>query len=596
MKPHNITRVTVVCIIICLSSLYHPPLVTAQTIDTNLIYFFDNFLDGFSKWIPTRDDAHYWSTTDGQAQAKVDKRMTVTEMVPSDEYWDNSWQNYTYEFDFMPITGVDRNISFGFEDLNNWYEIHFQEKVLNLIRLKDGQVVLRLQKNFTLLNGQKYHFKIVFNQGQIAIWIDDMLVYEIDDWTYNGNTGKIGIKAGTGAAYPTIVQFDNILVTPIEDIPQSSEKILDVPLFKQSNLDWAEDIYDSASSWSKKPTIKRWGCALTSLAMILRYYQIDQLPNGEQLNPASLNKWLRNQPDGYVGQGNLNWLAATRLTRLVSETLGTPKLEYARIESPTIEDVINEIGQDRPVILNIEGHFLVGKGYPQDKSDLLINDPAYKYNLFSQHQTELLSTRNFYPSHTDLSYILLVFPSYLKVNLKHVDGSSIEKLQTFTEVVKDPFDETNQTTPNYTKIELAKPETGNFTIEVSQDNFQKFDIEIYTYDQEANPTLLHQSGLAGSQPITFSLSYQKTGISSITRAIDFKRFRQALLEMKNLHQLQKTYAYLQIDQVAEYGQLAPHFAQGRYIPYLQELLDNFKSKMTENCYQYLVQELAAISD
>src|SRR5688572_30899130 len=55
------------------------------------------------------------------------------------------------------------------------------------------------------------------------------------------------------------------------------------------------------------------------------------LPNNAELSPASLNDWLNAQPDGYLGEGAINWLAVSRLTQQMAKTLRTPKLEYRKL-------------------------------------------------------------------------------------------------------------------------------------------------------------------------------------------------------------------------------------------------------------------------
>jgi hypothetical protein len=71
-------------------------------------------------------------------------------------------------------------------------------------------------------------------------------------------------------------------------------------LFKQNDPLWANAIYDHASDWSSEPTMSRWGCALSSVAMLLKAYGYHNLPNGEVLSPLSLNQWLMEETDGIL--------------------------------------------------------------------------------------------------------------------------------------------------------------------------------------------------------------------------------------------------------------------------------------------------------
>ena len=81
--------------------------------------------------------------------------------------------------------------------------------------------------------------------------------------------------------------------------------------FKQSDPAWGDDVYDDATNWPniipQSPSIHRWGCAMTTLAMVVRAFGIDTDPEGAAVNPGNLNQWLQSAVGGYVGQGITNW-------------------------------------------------------------------------------------------------------------------------------------------------------------------------------------------------------------------------------------------------------------------------------------------------
>jgi hypothetical protein len=49
--------------------------------------------------------------------------------------------------------------------------------------------------------------------------------------------------------------------------------------------------------------------------MVFKYNGVKKLPNGKELNPDTLNNWLITQKDGYIGNGMVNWLALSRLSK-----------------------------------------------------------------------------------------------------------------------------------------------------------------------------------------------------------------------------------------------------------------------------------------
>ncbi len=92
--------------------------------------------------------------------------------------------------------------------------------------------------------------------------------------------------------------------------------VLNVPLLKQNDPAWGSMEYDTASLWNPaNPSISAWGCALTSAAMVFKYYGYEKLPDGSALNPGTLNNWLKAN-NGYTRIGEVNWIALSTLSRL----------------------------------------------------------------------------------------------------------------------------------------------------------------------------------------------------------------------------------------------------------------------------------------
>lgn len=110
----------------------------SNQIKASTILFSEDFSSDLSKWEGTRGNNHLWKIIDGQAEATVNSGFTITELIPKDEYWNDDWENLKVEFDFTPILGADKNFSFKFTDLNNWYEIHFNNELVELKGVTDG--------------------------------------------------------------------------------------------------------------------------------------------------------------------------------------------------------------------------------------------------------------------------------------------------------------------------------------------------------------------------------------------------------------------------------------------------------------------------
>ncbi|HEX7017728.1 MAG TPA: C39 family peptidase, partial [Patescibacteria group bacterium] len=542
-------------------------------------------------------NSHLWSIVDGQAEANVPNRSTIIEMVPKDEFWNSEWRNIEYEFDFTPLQGVDRNISFGVIDNSNWYEFHFLENSYELVRVENGSVPFRVNHPFRLENGKTYKMNIRLKDGNIQLLINDQLIIDQDDWSYNdGSIGKIGIKAGTGAIAPTRLRYDNIIVRSL-DAPTQDGKQLEYTHFKQSDPVWKNDIYDTATEWSQVPTMNRWGCAVTSLAMIMHYHGLTTMPDGSPVTPAALNNWLTTQADGYVKDGLVNWIAGTRLTRLISEQYGTPKLEYRWSGDTTLTTVASEIAADKPSIIEIAGHFLTVNGVTGDGTDLYIKDPAYDYTKFSQHQTELLSSRLFQPSHTDLSYLFMAHQPGLKVTLMDANHQPVSNLESFTDYLQDPTGESSEKTDPTQIHQLAQPESGTYYLTVSQQEFGPYAFQFFAYDVAANPTALHHTGMVGPQPLTFTIRYERQGTSTIAHTMNFTQFRADLKLVKDQGHFWQKASYKVLDKMAAWGEASTSAKkQQHYARLLSVLVKAHRNLITTDGHTYLTQQVTALNE
>ena len=494
-------------------------LLLAQPAQAQSIVFEDDFSGGFEKWVPTRDTGEYWSISNEALIGLIPLTYTISELVPADTYWDDDWHNIRYELDYMALSGGDKNISFHFENIHNWYEVHFNGMGMNVVRIQDsGFATWSVHKPLFLQNNVPYHFSLQLVEGTVSLTINSELVFEETDPTFNQNYGKIGLKVGTGSVAPTKVQIDSVKVTLLED----ASARLGVTRFSQLDPLWREAEYDSASIWSpENPTIGAYGCALTSMVMILDYYNITHFPNEVPITPETLNAWLLAQPDGYIGEGLVNWLAVARLTRLVSEKMQTPKLEFSYVATSVIETLTTQLQTlKQPVVLAIPGHFLVADGVvpppnPTSSPDFLIQDPAYEYQQFSQHEEQLQSLRIFTPSFTDLSYFLLTGEKPLE-NEALTNTVTLEPLEILHEssFLSNHDQDTSQT--NTLEVyHVSKPEDGSYELTFSGELGRNYKYTLYSYTEDGEVSVHTLAGLYGSQPEKYTFQYSKTNVETL---------------------------------------------------------------------------------
>jgi hypothetical protein len=334
--------------------------------------------------------------------------------------------SYQIDFDYLPITGyVNTNLDFRYRrnfayEQYNPYEVHFITDTSFWTNFGYPTSI----SISPLLYNQVNHVTVILRDQHIQFYLNGIEIIDYADNTYifSGDE-RIGLRISTGGAYPTEVWFDNVKISSVDDYDN-----LDVPDIKQTTSPWASMEYDSASKWfPADPTISSWGCAITSAVMVLNYQGYKKLPDGTTLDPGSLNSWLKDQSDGYVKNGFLNWLAVTRLTmqsKTINDITRFDALEYEKILTEDKEMLTNDIKNDMPDILEVPNHFVVAKGINGDT--FTINDPAYSDRTdLTSYSNSFTTLGRYVPSSTDLSYFMIVGNKDLDIKLKDNAGNYI---------------------------------------------------------------------------------------------------------------------------------------------------------------------------
>ncbi|MFH1863322.1 MAG: C39 family peptidase, partial [bacterium] len=404
-----------------------------------------------------------------------------------------------FDVDLTGIQGTDKNIIVKYKNELEFYEIHhtggniYFEKHLP----PDGHTQkLATEIYYQLLNNTTYHFKIKVDNNKYKISIVDggneTLLFDVTD-PDPSYTGKVGLRAGTGAVFPTEVWFDNVVVTEIPEAPPTPLPSLDVPDLKQYDLAWGNQIYDHLNA-----TIRQFGCALTSAAMILQYH------GHSWADPATLNNWLKSQSDGYLRNGLLNWLAVSRYTFLNKSDI-SPTLEYRRI-APTNNNLLYELENNRPAILKEPGHFIVAKSQTSDSFG--INDPAYAdRTTLASYDNTFSAINSYLPTDTNLSYILLAIDGENTVKVYEPNGTEIIGFTFTEEPLIDDIGGSEKSGEILTIFQYPIPADGEYKIEVTGP-LGSYTLDSYLYDIDGLVTTDSYQGLTkDGQVDTFSLSF-----------------------------------------------------------------------------------------
>lgn len=570
------------------------------------VVFEDDFSNGYEKWQDVRSTFDLWSIIEEQANIFINKQSTLAELIPKDEFWNTEWKNYVYSVEYTYLEGADKLLSFWFKDPLNWYQFHFVGNSYILSHVKDGYEIWRKQGPLVLDAGKSYLFETYLNEGNIQFFVDGTQIFDETDPTFDSDHGRIGIKSGAGAIYPTHVQFDNVKVTLVNENETSEtlDTILKIKPLKQTDEAWNNIEYDSAKKWSPDSYgIGEWGCLVTSINMILEYHNITHFPDGTEITPKALNAWLQKQPDGFISSGLVNWSAVTRLVKEIHDTTGSVNLEYSRIPNTETEEkesyipAITQIKENKPVILEIPGHFLVGNGFMQNESDLYITDPAYSYSLFSEHKTNLRSTRLLTPSFTDLSYIYVTHDNSIEISITNELSEQPENYQSYTESLTGFHTQKNS---KETIIhEIQKPETGSYfiTVKNDSDDFKEYTLTIYAYDIDANLTDLSYTGIISPKSETkLQINFSKDESSSLSSQTNYDTLLSDITYFKNTNQITKFYVKNELSVLAgAANQATKSEVKLRYNAALKNTISWYSAYISETAQHDLLHRIEELS-
>jgi|GEM_PF-3338364 len=407
--------------------------------------------------------------------------------------------------------------------------------------IRNHQYTLNWLDDFNWTNGtwgnldtNWHNAKLCTIGGVSTLYLDNKQVAQ-----YNGSqasNGFVGFEIGRG------MYIDNFVIST----PDHSSS-LPVPLLKQTDSQWGKQTYDSANIWNPSdPTIGSWGCALTSAAMVFQYYGINKLPDGTPLDPDTLNTWLRNQPDGYVGNGLLNWLALSRLSKLAASknNISTfDALEYQRVGGNNTHELSSDLNNSIPAILEEPGHFIVGTGI--SGSTFTINDPYYnRTNLENGYNNSFLSLGKYTPSHTDLSYIMAV--SDKDVNIKLSDDNNNPLGSEFIQQpIVNPSNPAQSSGQPQNFFYLQKPTTGIYKLSATSTASTMYQLFLYLYDQNGNVLPVQQTTfLNKNTPTTFTINFDSTNVAtaSVVKSVTFQSVKADIKQLQKMNLINQTLA------------------------------------------------------
>lgn len=252
-------------------------------------------------------------------------------------------------------------------DENSW--------VTNPIWSPDGKTVAYLR----VVNLQAGDYEI---DSRYELWVYDVASAEnrlVTDSealnpsiSFDGNAdikwvSDTQIQYPDNESFPTVyytVDIYTLETTSDESLPHGGSEVAaqpgTVPYFSQCDSAWGSKILGTCSEY----TICEQGCAISSVAMVFKYF-------GISTDPGKINEWLKAN-GGYFSGCLINWATAANLA--------PDKLTWvARVDKEDWSRLRYELDNGYPVIIEVPfsygQHFVVATGYSGDT--VFINDPYY---------------------------------------------------------------------------------------------------------------------------------------------------------------------------------------------------------------------------
>lgn len=557
-------------------------LILASSIGPVKAQAFNNFLhltDGplsSELWDLVLGDLSDWQVIGGCLQGQLLPPPAVSSyksaIAPKAQFWPVK-SNYQLSFDFTPLDGADKNFGILFDYkinsrgkvLLSFLSFHFINQQLYVENFENHFLTHRTLVPCPLEPGKTYRFHLVYQKPDFEFFVDERLFFssknDQDFWPNFLKPGRPLFYLSRGDYQQSASIYSNF---NLDYFPQ-----LTVPYFSQLDSNWAESIYDhSQEFFNPALTIASSGCALSSAAMLLNYYAYDTFPNeenwssdlrGKAINPETLNIWLKNEADGYLGLALVNWLAITRLSSLLAASTDNSdkvlEFAYTDYQANTVSEQL-KIGQ--PLIADLGAHFVVISGIVEDDESAvntyLINDPIDSDHTILDHVKDPIeSLRIFKASQTDLSYWLLLSPE--KLNFKLVSKDENQELEAILSREKNLLN-LNQ---DYYLYYWPQPNSGEYTWQFSASDLEKLkSAQLFIYQSDGLVQIFNLADyLARELKLTF-IKDQLSELSINQNKNFFLYYHQYLLN--RLLQLQREqYLLGQAQNANRYQKLIEYF-------------------------------------
>jgi len=305
----------------------------------------------------------------------------------------------------------------------------------------------------------------------------------------------------------------------------------EAPFFAQNSPLWGGEEYDhsyTAENGCPGPNLANCGCALTSVTNVMAYDGVAVMPDGQPMNPSTVNAWAsagaQVTQSGVVSQGfafggAVIWDMALAISgggrRYAAEHALPPQpvVGLSLVGSATEQQVEADLDRGQPVILSTprQSHWFTATGTDGD-GQWLFWDPYYRDQI--RKSGSFGPTSIHYASDAPpaglVRYSLVISTKAKTFKVTDKDGKPIPGAMVVKQVAwEDPTCEHNGADPDFVVNQVYLPVSQEVIIEVEDDG----------------PTtiVVHEYGSDGSVQITVDegdgdqrLRYEPGGLSSST--------------------------------------------------------------------------------
>ncbi len=322
-----------------------------------------------------------------------------------------------------------------------------------------------------------------------------------------------------------------------------------VPLLKQGTLPfngvdptWEIEEYahpNNDSLWCGT-TIADCGCAITSIAMLLRRYEIKNPTDGTSSTPATVNDFFnRDAQCGNAGCaslgysfGDVRWGAVNKYAAEAFKNYGTQKIIYNGGGSYNETTVKGDVDTEKPVILGVPNHWVIAT--ESAGNTFRINDPLFNQTLLSDsayNNTATQGMRRFVTTNSDFSSIEIAVKTPAQIIITAPDGKKTgydsSSLSNIVEIPSSEyfFDEAYtkgadpaSTPPPDTGVHWAMiqtPQKGNYRVEVIGTVGQMYNFAAYISDRSSNTYFKLKDVLQSDEPAVYFIKYDPDAVSPL---------------------------------------------------------------------------------